>query len=182
MQAFIFRTMRCIPIGLLVSLVSPALAQLPLPPAPTGQRLPDDQIEGTIFEYQGKLTGAPRKEDEDRKLAGKFRVEGSAVFDVSPTFALPSKEQVKKAVDGVVAGKGVNLKLPPPPQQKRLGEYRVISRGKLRFDFNDKESLNGIMVVSRKKKTDDVWIGTFTEREGTRVVRTWDVELRPIQD
>ena len=83
---------------------------------------------------------------------------------------------------GVVAGKGVELKLPAPPQQKRLGEYRSISGGKLRFDFNDKESLNGIMVVSRKKKTDDVWIGTFTEREAGRVVRTWDVELRPIQD
>jgi hypothetical protein len=76
----------------------------------------------------------------------------------------------------------VNLKLPAPPQQKRLGEYRTITGGKLRFDFNDRESLNGIMVVGKKKKTDDVWIGTFTEREGTKVVRTWDVELRPIQD
>jgi len=95
---------------------------------------------------------------------------------------VPSKEQVKKAVDGVIAGKGGNLKLPAPPQQKRLGEFRAITGGKLRFDFNDKESLNGIMVVSRKKKTEDVWIGTFTEREETRVVRTWDVEWRPIQD
>jgi hypothetical protein len=163
-------------------LVAPSVAQLPLPPAPTGARAPDDQIEGTIFEYQGKLNGAPKKDDEERKLAGKFRIEKSAVFDVSPTFALPSKEQVKKAVDGVVAGKGVNLKLPAPPQQKRLGEYRTITGGKLRFDFNDRESLNGIMVVGKKKKTDDVWIGTFTEREGTKVVRTWDVELRPIQD
>jgi hypothetical protein len=168
--------------GSLVLLVSASTAQLPLPPAPTGQRAPDDQIEGTIFEYQGKLAGTPKKEDAERKLTGKFRIEGSAVFDISPTFALPSKDQVKKTVDGVVAGKGVNLKLPPPPQQKRLGEYRPISGGKLRFDFNDKESLNGIMVVSRKKKTDDVWIGTFTERDGTRVVHTWDIELRPIQD
>ena len=169
-------------IVLLGLLQATSIAQLPAPPAPPGQRLPDDQIEGTIFEYQGKLAGTPRKEDEDRKLSGKFRVEGSAVFDVSPTFALPSKDQVKKAVDGVVAGKGVNLKLPAPTQQKRLGEYRSISGGKLRFDFNDKESLNGIMVVSRKKKTEDVWVGTFTEREGTRVVRTWEIELRPIQD
>src|SRR5436190_3512636 len=172
----------CLTIILSGSLTSTGIAQLPLPPGSGSQRLTDDQIEGTIFEYQGNLTGTPRKEDEDRKLAGKFRIEGSAIFDVSPTFALPSKVQVKKAVDGVVAGKGVNLKLPAPPQQKRLGEYHKITGGKLRLDFNDKESLNGIMIVSRKKKTDDVWIGTFTEREGTKIVRTWDVELRPIQD
>jgi hypothetical protein len=169
----------CVAIGLRPS---PITAQPPLPPAPTGARAPDDQIEGTIFEYQGKLNGTPKKEDAERQLSGKFRIEGSAVFDVSPTFALPSKDQVKKAVDGIVAGKGVNLKLPAPPQQKRLGEYRSITGGKLRFDFNDKQSLNGIMVVGKKKKTDDVWIGTFTEREGTKVIRTWDVELRPIQD
>jgi hypothetical protein len=176
------RIFACLAIVLCGSFPTMCMAQLPAPPAPAGQRLPDDQIEGTIFEYQGKLTGTPRKEGADRKLAGKFRIEGSAVFDISPTFAVPSKEQVKKAVDGVIAGKGGNLKLPAPPQQKRLGEFRAITGGKLRFDFNDKESLNGIMVVSRKKKTEDVWIGTFTEREETRVVRTWDVEWRPIQD
>src|SRR6476660_8256577 len=110
--------------GSLVLLVAASTAQLPLPPAPTGQRVPDDQSEGAIFEYQGKLAGTPKKEDAERKLTGKVRIEGSAVFDISPTFALPSKDQVKKAVDGVVAGKGVNLKLPPPPQQKCLGEYR----------------------------------------------------------
>ena len=60
----------------------------------------------------------PKKGDEDRNLAGKFRIEGSAVFDVSPTFALPTKGEVKKAVDGIVAGKGANLKLPSGPQQK----------------------------------------------------------------
>jgi hypothetical protein len=160
-----------------------ASAQLPFPPkGGEGQRLPNDNVEGTVFEYYGKLQGTPKNEDEDRKLAGKFRIEGSAVFDVSPTFALPSKGEVKKAVDGIVAGKGANLKLPSGPQQKRLGEYRKISTGKLRFDFNDKESLHGIMIVQKKKNTDDVYIGTFTEREGTKVMRTWEVELRPIQD
>ena len=38
------------------------------------------------------------------------------------------------------------------------------------------------MIVQKKKNTDDVYIGTFTEREETKVIRTWDVELRPIQD
>jgi hypothetical protein len=164
------------------SLALNCLAQLPLPRNPTAQRLPNDQVEGTIFEYRGKLQGTPKKEDEDRKLEGKFRIEGSAIFDVSPTLALPSKGEVKKAVDGIVGGKGVNLKLPAPPQQKRLGEYHKISTGKLRLDFNDKESLNGIMIVTKKKNTDDVYIGAFTEREGTKIIRIWDVELRPIQD
>jgi len=171
-----------------VALSSHAFAQLPPLPRPAGAsgntapRLPDDQIEGTIFEYRGKLSGTPKDEDKDRTLTGKFRIEGSAILDVSPTLGLPSKEQVKKVVDGVVSGKGVEVKLPAGPQQKRLGEYHKITGGKLRLDFNDKDSLNGIMIVGRKKKTDDVWIGTFTEREGTKIVRTWDVEVRPIED
>ena len=38
------------------------------------------------------------------------------------------------------------------------------------------------MIVPKKKNTDDVYIGAFTEREGGKIIRTWDVELRPIQD
>lgn len=167
------------------ALTTSSFAQLPPLPTPGGnnlKRLPDDQIEGTIFEYSGKLPSTAKEEDKSRTLSGKFRIEGSAILDVSPTIALPSKEEVKKVVDGVVAGKGVNVKLPAGPQQKRLGEYHKITGGKLRLDFNDKDSLNGIMIIGRKKKTDDVWIGTFAEREGTKAVRTWDVEVRPIED
>lgn len=174
----------CAATALHFAFIAPGLAQLPpLPGAgPAGARLPNDQIEGTVFEYRGKLTGTPRAEDKDRKLEGKFRIEGSAILDVSPTFALPSKDEVKKAVGGIVAGKGIDIKLPSAPQQKRLGEYRKITGGKLRLDFNDKESLSGIMIIQPKKKTEDVWIGTFAEREGTKTVRNWEVELRPIED
>ena len=138
-------------VGGVAGSMSSASAQLPFPKGGDGQRVPNDNVEGTVFQYYGKLQGTPKKEDEDRKLAGKFRIEGSAVFDVSPTFALPSKGEVKKVVEGIVGGKGVNLKLPSGPQQKRLGEYHKISTGKLRFDFNDKESLHGIMIVQKKK-------------------------------
>ncbi|MDX1948313.1 MAG: hypothetical protein SFU86_23185 [Pirellulaceae bacterium] len=162
---------------------STALAQLPPLPKPgESQREANDQIEGTIFEYKGTPSSDLEKKDANKTLAGKFRIEGSAVLDVSPTFALPSKEEVKRLAGKVVEGKGIDLKLPAPPQQKRLGEFRKISGGKLRFDFNDKESLQGIMIIWKKKKTDDVYIGTFDEREGTKTVRKWDVEVRPIED
>lgn len=168
---------------LFVSLTGSVIAQLPPLPKPgDGQREVNDQIEGTIFEYRGTLSSDAEKKADNKSLAGKFRIEGSAVLDVSPTFALPSKEEVKRLAGKVIEGKGIDLKLPAPPQQKRLGEYRKISGGKLRFDFNDKESLQGIMIIWKKKKTDDVYIGTFDEREGTKTIRKWDVEVRPIED
>lgn len=173
----------CLSVVCLGTLAAQALAQLPPLPRPSdGQREGNDQIEGTIFEYRGTLSSDAEKKADNKSLAGKFRIEGSAVLDVSPTFALPSKEEVKRLAGKVVEGKGVDLKLPAPPQQKRLGEYRKITGGKLRFDFNDKESLSGIMIIWKKKKTDDVYIGTFDEREGTKTVRKWDVEVRPIED
>ena len=116
------------------------------------------------------------------ELTGRFRVEGSAIFDVSRRFKLSPRKDVKKVVDDIRSGKGVDVKLPAAPQQKRLGQYRKLGRGRLRLDLDDKESLNGIMIIWRKKNTSDVWLGTYAEKQGTRTVRDWQVELRPIED
>jgi hypothetical protein len=176
-------------------------------------RLPDDQIEGTVWEYYGTLKPTKKSEpkskdkekaktDEDEPgmdegplpraevdhdeeiplLEGQFRTEDKAIFDISTRFRLPDKKKVEEAIKAVKKGKLKDLKLPAPPQQKRIGEYRQIQGSKLRLDFNDKEGLNGLMVIWRKKNTEDVWIGTFTEKQGTKTIRQWSVELRPIED
>ncbi|MGC3968506.1 MAG: hypothetical protein QM775_14345 [Pirellulales bacterium] len=166
-----------------------ASAQLPGPPVPVPvpgggngknlARLPDDQIEGTIFEYKGTFKRGEAAEDV---LEGKFRLEGSAIFDVGGTFRAPSQAELEKIKQKILSGKGGDIRLPGGPQQKRLGQYQKISGGRLRLDLDDKESLNGTMLINRKKGTDDIWIGTFAEKEGTKVIRTWQVQLRPIED
>lgn len=158
------------------------LAQLPLPSGNVGKRLPDDNIEGSIWEYKAKPEKEQKKGEEELKLEGKFRLEESAIFDVSPTFKLPSKAEVDKVIDKVKSGKGLDVKLPSAPQQKRIGEFRKLSGEKLRLDFNDKESLHGIMIIWQKKKSDSVWMGTYSEREGTKEIRKWEVEVRQIED
>lgn len=173
-------------VALLSSAVT-AAAQPPIPlpiPAPAGgQRAPDDKIEGVIFEYRGTLRPSSKPADDDSKeIEGKFRLEKSAIFDVSPTIKLPSKAETDKVAQKVLSGKGGDVKLPQAPQQKRLGQYTKIGSGKLRLDFDDKESLLGTMVINRKKETDDVWIGTYTERKDGRAGRVWVVTLRPIED
>ncbi len=229
-----------------------ALADNPLKKL-TGQsdslpRLPDDQIEGTVWEYYGTLKptkssaakpaasnkaaaketpakepaskdlpkflpkDAPKKggpegkepgksapeapSDEDGPLPraevdaneetplleGQFRTEGKAIFDISTRFRLPDRKKVEEVVEAAKKGKLKDIKLPSAPQQKRIGEYREIQGNKLRLDFNDKEGLHGLMIIWRKKNTEDVWIGTFAEKQGTKTIRQWNVELRPIED
>ncbi|MCE9555532.1 MAG: hypothetical protein K8T91_19465 [Planctomycetes bacterium] len=161
-----------------------ASAQPPLPGrgGDNLKRLPNDQVEGTIFEYKGTLKSKPQEGEEAPTLQGKFRIEGTAILDVSPTLKVPSKAEVGKVTKKLAEGKGGEVKLPGGPQQKRLGQYHKTDTGKMRLDFDDKDSLHGTMILTRKPKTDDVWIGTYTEKDGKKIVRTWQVEVRPIED
>jgi hypothetical protein len=176
-------------LALLLLFLGNSMAWAQLPPFLKGGdaknssgREANDQIEGTIWEFKGKLETNNAKAGETPKLEGKFRLEEGAIFDTSPTFKLPTKEEVKKVVDKVAAGSGPEIKLPSAPQQKRLGEFRKLSGGKYRLDFSAEDSLNGIMIIVKKRDTKDVWIGTFDEREGKKTIRKWEVELRPIED
>lgn len=151
----------------------------------TLSRLPDDQIEGTIYEYVGKTKSKPKKgEKEIPALKGKFRLEGKAIFDISKRLPIPKKDEVKKVIEKAKKGELDELKLPAKPQQKRLGEYRKLSSGKLRLDFKDtdKDGMNGIMIIWPKPKTNGVWLGTYSQKQGKRTVRSWIVELRAIED
>ena len=81
-----------------------------------------------------------------------------------------------------ILNQGIDLKLPSGPQQKRLGEYHKLTGGRIRLNFDDEESLHGIMIMNRKKKTSTVWIGVYKEMENRRTVREYLVELRTIED
>ncbi|MEM1061788.1 MAG: hypothetical protein AAGJ97_05595 [Planctomycetota bacterium] len=174
--------------GLAVSATAAPAQSLPgLPNSPfggsNGSRLPDDQVEGTVWEYKLKPT---KKQDEPAEpRAGKFRLEDSAVFDAAVAVTLPPLEGGLPGVaKKIITGEGLKIELPEAPSQKRIGQYRVL-RGtsrKIRIDFDDPESLNGIMVIWPKRGTNDVWMGNYTEKgEGSQRTK-YVVELRPILD
>ena len=91
-------------------------------------------------------------------------------------------ETVKRVAEKLKRGEGVELRLPEPPQQKRIGEYKSLSKGRKRIDFNDMESLHDLMIIWPKKDSPGVWLGNYTEKEGRRTTSEWVVELREIQD
>jgi hypothetical protein len=146
-------------------------------------RMANDNVEGTIWEYKGTLKTPPKDAKEEvPTLEGRFRTQNKAIFDVSKRLPIPEKKDVEKVVESIKAGKAKEIKLSPGAQEKRLGQYRSISGGKLRLDLDDKDSLNGTMIIWPKKGTDDVWLGTYTEKIAGGKTRDWTVEVRPIED
>lgn len=169
-------------------LSTPAVAQLPPPPIPVpgpssnGARMPDNTVEGVIFEYSGTLDLASKGKGEDKPLEGRFRLEKTAIFDLSPTMRLPTKAEVEKVVEGVQSGDPGKIKLPEKPQQKRLGQFQKTGSGRLRLDFDNKEAMVGTMMLFKEKGNTDVWVGTFTERIDGRAGRVWKIKARPVED
>jgi hypothetical protein len=157
-------------------------AQPPFQLPNQGQRLPDDNVEGTIFEYKCTPKKKPADGAEAELLEGQFRIEGSAVFTVNASIKLPSPADAKRALGALKQGKAPVLKAPGRPQQKRIGEYRKLSGKKRRFDFDDEDSLNGLMIVWPKKNTRDVWMGTYKHKQSGKVVQEYSVIVRPIED
>lgn len=175
---------------LVVIAAAPVSAQLPPPPVPVpvpnqsgnGQRVPDNTVEGIIFEYNGTLDPATKSKGEDKPLEGRFRLEKTAIYDLSPTLKLPTKAEVDKVVEGVKSGDPGKIKLPEKPQQKRLGQFQKTGAGKLRLDFDNKEAMVGTMLLFKEKGNADVWVGTFTERINGAAGRVWKIKARPVED
>lgn len=167
----------------MLSMLTPVFAQPPLPFGnQSSSRSADDQIEGSVWEYKGTLK-KKTSDSEPQTIEGKFRLEDEAIFDVSSRFKIPSRKVIKEeVVDPLIAGEGIELKLPEGPQQKRLGEFHKISNSRIRLNFDDKDSLHGIMIMVRKKKTSTVWIGTYKEQKNKRTVREYKVVLKQIED
>jgi hypothetical protein len=144
-------------------------------------RLPDDQIEGTIWEYKGKPKFNVKAGEKKPELEGRFRVEDEAIFAVSRRVKVPGPGDLKERLEDL-RGEGGEVDLPEGAQQKRIGEYSKLSKGRIRMEFDDEKSLHGIMVLKLKKDTTDVWIGEYTEIVDEKKGRKWDIELRPIED
>jgi len=145
-------------------------------------RRPNDQVEGTIWEYKGKIKKSDKTGDKPEPIKGKFRIEGTAVFDVSSRISIPSRDDARGVLDKIKNGTGIELKKPAGSQQKRIGEYRKLSNGRIRIDFDDPDTLNGMMILRKKQNTRDVWFGTYDKKEDGKVVKEYEVELRPIED
>lgn len=145
------------------------------------KRLPNDQIEGTIWEYKATPKSKAQDGEKTNELKGKFRMEGKAMFAVKKRISVKGGGP-GKLLEKIKSGDEFEVGPPEGPQQKRIGEYRKLSSGKYRLDFDDKDSLHGIMIIWKKDKKSGVYIGTYKEMEGKKTTGEFVVELKPIED
>lgn len=176
-------------IVLVATVVVPSQRAVTQPPLPAFQnggnlaRLPNDQVEGAIWEYSGTPKSRPKPGEEMPDIAGTLRVEGTAVYEVERRIKLPGKKEVKEVVEAIRSGEGREIKLPGGSKPKRIGQFSPLSHGRVRFELNDGKDLQGVIVAQPKNRTADVLIGEYTEMDGKKKTgRQWQVELRPIED
>lgn len=154
----------------------------------TRERRPNDNVEGTIYEYKGELTKGDaegkRAGDKDAPtLEGMFRLEGEAIFAVGVTIDTPGKADRKRLLENLRSGKSTTLRS-STGKPKRIGEYRVSDSGRIILNFDDTSEggLNGTLSLRKDKDQRTVYFGDFKEKEGDRTVRTWRMTVRKVQD
>ena len=139
-------------------------------------RLPDDNIEGAMWQYRATRRGS----DED--LTGKFRVDEKLVFSVQREVEAPKRGSDDDPLKKIISGEGGKVKLPDEPTEKRIGECKTLSSGRVRIDFQPESGLEGFMIVRPKKDATQVWWGTFQAMNGKKKGPRWNVELRKAED
>lgn len=139
-------------------------------------RLPNDQIEGAVWQYRATRKGA------EEELTGRFRVDEKLVFALEAEVRLPERPREGRPLQRLVEGNPATLKLPEPPQQKRIGECKTLSSGRVRIDFQPDSPLPGYVIVRPKKDAKDVWWGTYQAKKGDQPGLKWDIELRKAED
>lgn len=135
-------------------------------------RRPNDQIEGTIFEY----TAVRSESSED--LSGRFRIEERGIYSVSREVA---PQELRRAVRDALAN-GNRLSLPTTPQENRIGDVIPMMDGRYKLDFVDFEDLPGFAVIWPKKDRPGVWMGYFQELTDGKSGERWTIEIRESQD
>ncbi|SFI09285.1 hypothetical protein [Planctomicrobium piriforme] len=163
-------------------LINGFAAAQPVPLPSLGNRTPDDTVEGAIWEYKATAKKEGDTSGEMLEMSGKFRTEKSAIFDLGARGILPPKKDVDKAIEAAKKGELTEVKLPAPPQQKRIGDFQKVKGGRLKLNFTDPETLDGVMFIWPKKDTNDVWMGNYRQRKDGKFIQDWIVELRPIED
>ncbi len=144
-------------------------------------RRPNDNLEGTLWQYR-----ATRKGSED-VLSGRFRIDEQLVFSTQSEIDLPKRPgrsggRPVRPLPRLASGQGGTAKLPSEPTQRRIGECKTLSSGRVRIDFQPDSGLEGYMIIRPKKDATDVWWGTFQAMDGKKKKLRWDVELRKAED
>lgn len=154
---------------------APAKAQLPLPPrADSIPRLPNDQIEGAIWQFKATKRG------EEKPIEARLRVSEGAILEVpAPPEVKPGDgktppERVKEALE----------KLGPKVADKRIGDVEKMDNGKTKLVFNE-GSLRGQAIITPVKDKKGVWSGEYRQRtdpNNQKLGPIWKLELRQAED
>ncbi|MEN1681538.1 MAG: hypothetical protein AAGJ46_18305 [Planctomycetota bacterium] len=177
---------------MLAALIAPggvATAQLPigdlLNKADNLKRLPDDNVEGVIWEYKGELERGELEGQKEGRIGGLFRMEDEGLYAVGGVIKLPGIQDIQKLLDDILKGAGREIRL-PNFKPRRIGDFKQGRTGRLTLTFddesNDPNALYGTMILRPKKRQTTVFIGDFQEKEGRKTVRTWQMTVRKVQD
>ncbi|MEM9186229.1 MAG: hypothetical protein AAGB00_06995 [Planctomycetota bacterium] len=151
----------------------------------TLERLPDDNVEGTIWEYKGTLEKGELNGKKQASIAGTFRLEDGGIFAVGQAIRLPGKDDIEELIADLRAGRPKFLKL-PGGTPKRIGDFKVDRSKRMSLNFDDTSdepnALFGSMVLRPKKGSAQVFHGDFREKDGKKTVRNWQMTVRKVMD
>jgi len=151
----------------------------------TANRAPDDNVEGTVWEYKGKLEKGQLDGKKEAQIAGAFRLEGEGIFAIGDTIRLPGLDDIEELIAELRKGRAKLIKL-PDFKPKRIGDFKISKNGRLTLSFDDESedpnALFGQLILRPKKRQTSVFIGDFREKEDKKTIRTWQMTVRKIQD
>ncbi len=184
--------LRLLLISLILSLCTTALHADPfgeirdrIAGGPTGERHPNDNVEGVIWEYKGELEKGELEGKKEARIGGMFRMEGEALFAVGSVIRLPGKKDIEELIEAIKQGRPKTLKL-PNFKPRRIGEFKLGRTGRLTLNFDDEsedpDALYGTMVLRPKKGQTTVYLGDFREKQGKKTIRSWQMTVRKVQD
>ncbi len=160
----------------------------------TTTRRPNDDLEGTIWQYRATRKGKGDKETEEKEivLEGRFRIEEKGVFEADKQIELPgrplpglrknNKDEGKAEGNSKDNSKGKSITV-PSAKGRRVGDVTKTNDGKTKLVIEAKDfPLQGIVIVWPKKDRPGVWMGTYQERKNDKNGDKWVIELRESED
>ncbi|MBC8117675.1 MAG: hypothetical protein H7062_25070 [Candidatus Saccharimonas sp.] len=160
----------------------------------TTTRRPNDDLEGTIWQYRAtrKEKGDNESEEKEIVLEGRFRIEEKGVFEADKQIELPgrplpglrknNKGEGNAAGDAKDDSKGKSITV-PSAKGRRIGDVTKTNDGKTKLVIEAKDfPLQGIVIVWPKKDRPGVWMGTYQERKNDKNGDKWVIELRESED
>jgi hypothetical protein len=119
-----------------------AEAQLPRRQAKQLRPGQGNEVEGALWVYTATIA------KQDKKLSGKFRIDGRAIF-------------------------AANARRVAAEQEKRIGDAIVVKGKPMQLSFTDSPDLDGRAILEWNSKL-GMWVGHYDEKNGKR----WKFELR----